>query len=127
MIATKQLHKNTKIMKTYIPALAVMAIASSISFAQEAPKGPREGRPNPEAMFKRLDKDSSGSLSLEEFKQHPRAQQGADKAAEAFAKMDKDSSGEVSLEEFTARRPARERQGGERRKRDGGGGGAAAE
>jgi hypothetical protein len=93
-------------MKTCIQSLAIMALAASFSFAEEAPKGPEKGkRPNPEKLFKKLDADSSGSLSLEEFKASPMGKRNPDKAEQIFNKMDKDSADGVSLEEFKAHAP----------------------
>lgn len=81
-----------------------MAVAASFSFAAETPKGPEKGkRPNPEKLFKKLDTDNSGSLSLDEFKASPMGKRNPDKAEQIFNKMDTDSADGVSLEEFKAR------------------------
>lgn len=101
-------------MKTCIYTFSALAIAASISFAQDGPKGPKgpggpggpKGpRPNPEEIFKKLDADSSGSISLEEFKAAPRAQKDPDKADAIFKKIDKDANGELSADEFKSHRP----------------------
>lgn len=105
-------------MKHCIHILGALAIATSLTFAQDEPQGPKgpKGpggpggpgkRPNPEEIFKKLDADSNGSLSLEEFKASPRAQKDPDKAEQAFKKMDADSDGGVTLEEFKKARPPR--------------------
>jgi Ca2+-binding EF-hand superfamily protein len=57
------------------------------------------------AMFKKLDSDNNGSISLAEFKASPRAQKDPTKAEQIFKKMDTDSNGGVSLEEFKSHRP----------------------
>ena len=111
---------DNKIMKTYIHALGIMAIASAFAFSQDAPpppggeggpgqRGPRQ-RPNPEEMFKKLDADGNGSVSLEEFKAGPRGQRNPERAEQVFKKIDADQNGEVTLEEFKAHRPERMRQ-----------------
>jgi hypothetical protein len=95
-------------MKTRVLSIAAMAVATTLSFGEEGqkPKGPGKGkRPNAERIFKRLDTNGDGSLSLEEFKAGPRAQKNPEKAEQIFAKMDSDSSGGVSLEEFKNFRP----------------------
>ena len=52
-----------------------------------------------EAVFKRMDKDSSGDLSADEFK-GKREGEKAEKAAKRFKKLDTDGNGSLSLEEF---------------------------
>lgn len=54
---------------------------------------------DPEVVFKKLDKNSDGKLSKEEFSA---AGKDAAKADKAFAKLDKDGDGSISLEEFKA-------------------------
>ncbi len=90
-------------MKTCIQTLGILALAASLSYAEEAaPKGGK-GKGGPEAMFKKLDADGSGSISLEEFKASPRGQKAPDKAEAAFKKINADGSEDgISLEEFKA-------------------------
>lgn len=103
-------------MKSYIHILGALAVATSLTCAQDegqkpkGPKGPK--RPNPEEMFKKLDTNSDDSISLDEFKAGPMAQRNPDKAEEVFKKLDKDSSGGLSLEEFKKGRPPRPPGGG---------------
>lgn len=95
-------------MKTCIQILGLLAITASLSFGEKAPKPPgAEGkkRPNPEKVFAKLDADSSGSVSLEEFKASPRAQKSPEKAEEIYKKMDADGANGISLEEFKAHGP----------------------
>ena len=95
-------------MKTYLHIIGAMAIATSLTMAEDAPKGPKKHgkeRPNPEVIFKKLDADSSGAVSLEEFKASARAKENPEKAEEIFKKIDKDGNGELSLEEFKSHRP----------------------
>lgn len=112
-------------MKTSLSILGVLAIATSLTIAQEGPKGPKgpkgprqpgKDHPKPEAIFQKLDADNSGSVSLEEFKNSPRAKQNPEKAEEAFKKIDKDGNGELSLEEFKGHRPPTRDGGGKRGK-----------
>lgn len=100
-------------MKTCIHTLGILAIASSLSFAQDDQKPPEAPpkRPAPEERFKRLDKDANGTVSLEEFKASPMGQRNVERAAEIFKKIDADSNGELTLEEFKAHRPDRHRRG----------------
>jgi hypothetical protein len=120
-------------MKTCIQLLGVTALATSLGFAQEGPpegpggpggpKGPGAGRPNPAQIFKKLDTDSNGSLSFEEFKVGPLGQKNPERAEKVFAKLDADSDGAVTLEEFKNGRPPRPHGPGKGRPGQGGGDG----
>ena len=105
-------------MKTTLYSVSVMLIATSLSFAQAPPKGPKgpggpgkNPRPAPEQIFAKLDADSDGNVTLEEFKKGPRAQKNEAKAEEIFAVIDADSDGNVTIEEFKAHRPPHPRRG----------------
>lgn len=92
-------------MKNVLMTLSIalgMAIATAaVGVAEEKPqKG--EGKPDAEMMFKRLDKDGNGALTVEEFL-GKREGEKADKAREVFKKLDKDQNGTVSLKEFKER------------------------
>jgi hypothetical protein len=65
MSRTNQQNKIT-IMKSCIQILSITALAASLSFGEEAPKGPKGG--DPAKAFAKVDSDSSGSISLGEFK-----------------------------------------------------------
>lgn len=99
-------------MKTLITTCTALAFASALCLAEDKPAGPPPGgpggdrpRPNPEEMFKKMDTNGDGSVSLEEFKENPRAKENPDRATEAFKRMDKDNDGKVTLEEFKSGRP----------------------
>ncbi|MEZ6065671.1 MAG: EF-hand domain-containing protein [Planctomycetaceae bacterium] len=80
---------------TGVLALSVLsvAIASPASAADEPKK-----KPDPEAQFKKLDKDSDGKLTFEEFK----GKREEAKAKPMFERKDKDKDGKLTLEEFKA-------------------------
>lgn len=96
-------------MKTSLYILSAMVLATSLSFAQDKPEGPdgpgKPGRPKPEEVFTKLDVDGDGNVTLEEFKQGPKAQENPEKAEEIFKKIDADANGNITLKEFKAHRP----------------------
>lgn len=106
-------------MKIWFQTLGVLAIASTVTFAEEAPKKEGKKKPDPAKAFAKLDTDSNGSISLDEFKASPKGAKDPAKAEKAFAKMDADSSGGISLEEFSAPPKPNHDGGGKKKKKDG--------
>jgi hypothetical protein len=99
-------------MKSLLFTLSALAIATSLSFAQDKPAGQdKPQRGNPEESFKKLDKNSDGALTLDEYKASPRAQKDTAKAEASYKKMDKNSDDKVTLEEYKAARPTRQKGG----------------
>ena len=107
-------------MKNCIYTLSALAIATSMTFAEDKPAAPekpagapeRGQRMTPEESFKKLDKDSDGFLTLDEYKANPRFQKDASKADEAFKKADTTADGKISLDEYKAARATRRPGGG---------------
>ena len=100
-------HKYTKTMKSIITSIiAVAALLFTAVAADEAkpaaPAAEGKKKADPEAMFKKLDSNSDGSISLDEFKAGPIGKKDAAKAEEIFKKKDKDSDGKLTKEEATA-------------------------
>ncbi|MEZ6055174.1 MAG: EF-hand domain-containing protein [Planctomycetaceae bacterium] len=58
----------------------------------------KKDAPDPEVVFKKLDKDGDSKLSFEEFK----GKREEEKARKAFDAKDKNKDGSLSLEEFKA-------------------------
>ena len=79
-------------------AFAVGLLAGPSAMAAEKKEKKKK---DPEAIFKKLDKDSDSKLTLEEFT-GKRTGKKAEAAKKRYAKIDKDSNGSVSLEEFKA-------------------------
>ena len=97
-------------MKTCFNTLSVMALATSLSFAADKPKGPphgpgKDGHPKPEMIFAKLDANGDKAITLDEFKKGPKAKEHPEKAEEIFKKIDANSDGNITLEEFKAHRP----------------------
>lgn len=88
-------------MKTPIAILSVVALVMPLVSAEEGERGRPDGkRPNPRQHFEKMDADSNGTVSLEEFKSTPRAKEHPEKAGEIFKRIDADSSGGITFEEM---------------------------
>ena len=81
-------------MKKFLALFA--AVALGLPFVVMA-----QDKGDPEAAFKKMDKDSDGKLTLEEFK-GKRMGDKATKAEERFKKLDKNDDKSLNLEEFKA-------------------------
>lgn len=86
-------------MKVITTLLSVLALASVVNAAEEGAKKPKA---DPAKAFAKLDSNSDGSISKEEWAASPQAKKDAAKADKAFAGRDKDKDGKLSKEEFTA-------------------------
>lgn len=110
-------------MKAIVTTLTVFAFTAALSLADGAPgskagaaRAGRQGHRSIGEIFKKLDTDGNGSISLAEFKARPRhdARPGAAKPSadgakrahrnpeEIFKKLDKNGDGALSLEEIKA-------------------------
>lgn len=86
-------------MKAITTILSVLALAS---FTANAAEEGAKKKGDPAKAFAKLDANSDGFLSKEEFLASPQAKKDADKAEKAFGMKDKDGDGKLSKEEFTA-------------------------
>lgn len=88
-------------MKAITTILSVLALASISASAAEgdAPKKPKH---DPAKTFAKLDSNSDGSISKEEWAASPQAKKDAARADKVFGNKDKDKDGKLSKEEFTA-------------------------
>ena len=87
------------IMKVITTILSVLAIASFVNAADEGAKKPKA---DPAKAFAKLDANSDGAISKEEFLASPQAKKDAAKAEASFGKKDKDGDGKLTKEEFAA-------------------------
>ena len=104
-------------MKSITSILAALALGTTLATAaDEKPAAPAAGDAKPAApaaadakpkrdpaeVFKKLDTNGDGKISLDEFKAGPQGKKDPAKAEEIFKKKDKDGDGSLSLEEFSA-------------------------
>jgi len=104
-------------MKSITSILAALALGTTLATAaDEKPAAPAAGDAKPAApaaadakpkrdpaeVFKKLDANGDGKVSLEEFKAGPAGKKDPAKAEEIFKKKDKDGDGFLTLEEFSA-------------------------
>jgi Ca2+-binding EF-hand superfamily protein len=78
-----------------IALLIVSALGGSL--AEDEP--PKKKRQSVEDVFKKLDKDSNGKVTKDEFQAHPGIK-NKEAAAKAFKAADADADGLLSLAEF---------------------------
>jgi Ca2+-binding EF-hand superfamily protein len=111
-------------MKSITSVLALLAVGTTLALADDKPANPPagDGKPaagdakpaapaagdaakpkrDPAEVFKKLDTNGDGKVSLEEFKAGPAGKKDPAKAEEIFKKKDKDNDGSLTLEEFSA-------------------------
>jgi hypothetical protein len=85
-------------MKSITSILAVLALGTAISFAAD----PAKPKPDPAAMFKKLDTNNDGTLSKAEFMASPGAKKDPAKAEASFAKKGGTDTKGLTLEEYSA-------------------------
>ena len=105
-------------MKSITSLLAVLAVGSTLALADDKPAAPAGGdaakpaapaagdaakpKRDPAEVFKKLDANGDGKLTLEEWLASPQGKKDPDKAKAAFQKWDKDNTGSLTLEQWVA-------------------------
>ncbi|MEO8350891.1 MAG: EF-hand domain-containing protein [Chthoniobacteraceae bacterium] len=90
-------------MKTLITAIAAFAFAGSLALAADEKPNAETPKRDPAKAFAKLDTNSDGKLSMDEFKESPMAKKNPDRAEASFKRRDKNSDGSLSAEEFATR------------------------
>lgn len=83
-----------------LTSVLALAVLGGFALAADEKPAPDKQKRNPEEMFKKLDTDSDGKVSLAEFKAGPMGQRNPEKAEDTFKKRDKDNDGSLTLEEM---------------------------
>jgi hypothetical protein len=100
-------------MKSITSILAVLALGATLAIADDAKTEPAttttpattSGKPkaDPAEVFKKMDTNGDGKVTLEEWMATKRAQKDPDKAKEQFQKKDKGNKGYLTLEDFVGK------------------------
>jgi hypothetical protein len=103
-------------MKSITTILAVLALGSTLAIAADEAKTepstttttpstttPAKPKADPAEVFKKLDTNGDGKVTLEEWMATKRAQKDPDKAKEQFQKKDKGNKGYLTLEDFVGK------------------------
>jgi Ca2+-binding EF-hand superfamily protein len=95
--------KLTILMKTLLTTLAAATVAVTFAYAEDKPAADAaKPKKDPAEVFKKMDANSDGSVTLEEFKAVGMGKKDPAKGEALFKKKDKDADGKLSLEEYTA-------------------------
>ena len=95
-------------MKKFLMGTLIAAFAAGLLAGPSAMAADKKKK-DPEAVFKKLDKDNDGKLSFDEFK-GKRTGKKAEAAEKRFKKADKDSDKSLNLEEFKASRTKKKKK-----------------
>ena len=98
-----------------LAALAAVFSISAVFAADDDGKKPEKKKGDPAARFAKLDADSDGKVTLDEFKAGMKKNsEGAEKMMKA---KDRDKDGSLTKEEFTAA-PKKKGKGGDKKKEE---------
>lgn len=92
----------TKFWSWVLVAFVASCIAAGSALAADAKKGGDKPKPSPEDMFKRLDKDGDGKVTLAEFTAMAKDDAKKEAMEKRFKAMDKDNKGFLTLDDMKA-------------------------
>jgi Ca2+-binding EF-hand superfamily protein len=85
-----------------VAVVAGCITAGSALAADDTKKGTDKPKPTPEEVFKRLDKDGDGKVTLAEFTARAKDDQKKESMEKRFKAMDKDSKGFLTIDDLKA-------------------------
>lgn len=97
-------------MKSARIVLTVLA-TSALLVPCRAQEAPDKAKRTPEETLAKLDKNSDGAVSKDEFMASKMAQKNPEKAAKRFTKMDADANGSLNLDELKAAAVQKDKSG----------------
>ncbi|MEN6495608.1 MAG: EF-hand domain-containing protein [Thermoguttaceae bacterium] len=100
---------------TTLFALTVACLIGLSASAQEKKDGPKKPPKPPEEVFKALDKDNDGKVTLDEFKANRKKPEQIERAEKVFKAKDTNNDGSLTLDEFKAPPPKKEGKGGKKK------------
>ena len=103
--------KTIKLVTVGISALLLTSV-----YAERGERGEKRERPSREEIFEKLDENTDGYLSYDEFQLPPHKEGSEEEKQTRFDKIDADADGQISQEEFTSAKGGKKRGG---KKRDG--------
>ena len=90
-------------MKLFFAVAAVALVSCTMAWGQDEKSKEEHGpRRSPEEILKKLDTNSDGKISLDEWKAGPRSQKDPAHAEEMFKKLDANHDGFITLDELKA-------------------------
>jgi len=97
--------------KFVLTALATTFVATLCFNIDAADEKKKEKKPmDRAAIFAKLDTNSDGKLSKDEFGTRAKTDEQKERVAKAFARIDKDKDGSISKEEFTSVQPPKKKK-----------------
>ena len=92
----------SKLWSWILVAVVASCIAAGSAWAQDGKKKGDKPKPTPEEVFKKLDKENQGKVTLAEFTARAKDPQKKEALEKRFKALDKNNDGVLTLDEFKA-------------------------